>query len=269
MQLARRYVVAIALLLGSVPTVPASATELENKFSSLLVAAEITGGYDRSLFPHWIDVDRDGCNTRYEVLIVEAVTPPSVGSRCRLIGGSWRSEFDNKVFSNPSQLDVDHFVPLAEAWRSGATEWSAQQRINFANDLDLQAALIAVSRSTNRSKSDRDVASWLPPNRAYRCQYLASWVEVKFKWKLTVDIAERKSLEDGLLECGLISQRTSPKLAPTTKSDTPKLQSDLMRYQNCTLARAAGVTPIKRSDNSELYRLNQHMDRDKDGVACE
>lgn len=269
MQLARRYFVAIALLLGLVSASPASATELENKFAALLVAAEITSGYDRSLFPHWIDADRDGCNARYEVLIAEAITPPTVANRCRLIGGSWRSEFDNKIFRNPSQLDVDHFVPLAEAWRSGAANWSAQQRINFANDLDLPDALIAVSRSTNRSKSDRDVASWLPPNRAYRCQYLASWVEVKFKWKLTVDTTERRSLEDGLLECGLISQRTSPKLAPTIKSDKPKLQSNLIRYQNCTLARAAGVTPIRRSENSELYQLNQHMDRDKDGVACE
>ncbi|CAB4577443.1 MAG: DUF1524 domain-containing protein [Actinobacteria bacterium] len=269
MQFARRCFVAIAISLGLVSAAPASAAEIENKFAALLVASEITEGYDRSLFPHWIDADRDGCNARYEVLIAEAITPPSVTNRCRLIGGSWRSEFDYKIFRNPSQLDVDHFVPLAEAWRSGAANWSTQQRISFANDLELPDALISVSRSTNRSKSDRDVASWLPPNRSYRCQYLSSWVEVKFKWKLTVDAAERRSLEDGLLDCGLISQRISPKLAPTTKSDTPKLQPNLIRYQNCTLARAAGVTPIRRSDNSELYQLNQHMDRDRDGVACE
>ena len=269
MRAVTRHIVVISLTLALFPVSSASATELEDKFAALLVAPEISSGYNRDLFPHWIDADRNGCNTRYEVLIAEAISPPTVSGRCRLTGGSWRSEFDNKVINNSSRLDVDHFVPLAEAWRSGAAYWSAQQRIEFANDLSLPDSLIAVSRSSNRSKSDLDVAQWLPPNQNYRCQYLTSWVEVKFKWKLTVDVAERKALEDGLLNCGKITSRIPPKLAPNNKTESPKLQPTNVRYQNCTFARAAGVTPIKRNQNPELYRLNTHLDRDKDGVACE
>lgn len=263
-----RYFIAIGLTLAVLPN-SAAATDIESKFSALLVADEIKTGYQRALFRHWIDADGNGCNTRYEVLIAEAITPPTVSANCRLSGGSWRSEFDNKIIRDFRLLDVDHFVPLAEAWRSGAANWTEKQRTDFANDLNLPDSLIAVSRNSNRSKSDRDVARWLPTNQNYLCQYLISWVEVKFKWKLTVDLTERKALEDGLINCSAISTRVTPKLAPTTKPANPKLQPTIVRYQNCTAAKAAGVTPIRRSANPDLYNLNKHMDRDKDGVACE
>ena len=264
-----RSLIAISILFALSPNTASAATDIESKFSALLIADEIKTGYQRSLFRHWIDVDGNGCNTRYEVLISEAITPPTVSSNCRLSGGSWRSAFDSKVIRDFRLLDVDHFVPLAEAWRSGAANWPEQQRTDFANDLSLPDSLIAVSRNSNRSKSDRDVSEWLPPNQNYRCQYLISWVEVKHKWNLTVDLTERRALEDGLLNCGAISTRVAPKLAPSIKPSSPKLQPSIVRYQNCTLAKAAGVTPIRRSTNLDLYNLNKHMDRDKDGVACE
>lgn len=268
----RRFVgpaVVITVLVALLPATPANSNELESKFSSLLVATEISAGYSRSFFRHWIDADQNGCNARFEVLIAEAVTAPNITSGCRLVGGSWRSLFDNKIINDASLLDVDHFVPLAEAWRSGAAYWSPQQRKEFANDLSLPDSLIAVSRSSNRAKSDRDVASWLPSNRSYVCQYLVSWVAVKAKWKLAVDVEERRALENGLLECGEIAKRTTPKLAPNVRSESPKLQPKATRYQNCTLARAAGVTPIRSSTNPARYQANVHLDRDKDGVACE
>jgi hypothetical protein len=256
-----------ALLVIALAPPSTAATELEMKFATLLVADEVGAGYNRSLFPHWIDADRDGCNARYEVLITEAVVAPAIGARCRLTGGVWISAFDNRRITNPSLLDVDHFVPLAEAWRSGARNWTAQQRIDFANDLDLPESLIAVSRSTNRAKSDSDVANWLPPNSNYRCEYLRSWVVVKAKWQLRVDLRERNALESGLLQCGLLSGRTAPKFV--TDAKTPNLKPVIMKYRNCTLAKAAGVTPIRRDRDPALYRVNTHLDRDKDGIACE
>jgi hypothetical protein len=248
---------------------PAQSSGIETEFAKLLVAAETPAGYNRSFFGEWIDEDRNGCSARFEVLISEAVVKPSVGARCKLTGGKWISIFDNQEFTNASLLDVDHFVPLAEAWRSGANLWTGEQRIAFANDLKLPDALIAVSRTSNRSKSDRDVANWLPPNREYRCSYLVSWVKVKAKWNLRMDATERQALETGLINCGELTKRTAAKFAPNSNGATPKLQPSVVRFQNCTFAKAAGVTPIRRSSNSALYDANKHLDRDKDGVACE
>lgn len=100
-----------------------------------------------------------------------------------------------------SQLDVDHMVPLSEAWDSGAHEWTREQRVAFANDLDLPEALIAVTRSTIRSKGDSDPADWLPPLRSYNCQYAEDWVRIKVKWQLSVDQREFSAIRGVLSTC--------------------------------------------------------------------
>jgi len=84
------------------------------------ISQDKESGYDRSLFKHWIDADKNGCDTRAEVLISEAVVKPKKDKKCKITGGKWLSAYDNKSVINASQLDVDHLVPLAEAWRSGA-----------------------------------------------------------------------------------------------------------------------------------------------------
>ena len=262
-------VFAFFITVALIPAATAQSTEFELAFESLLVATENRTGYDRKLFPHWIDADRNGCNARYEVLISEAIRKPRITGKCNLTGGKWISLFDNRQISNPRQLDVDHFVPLAEAWRSGAYSWDQNRRIQFANDLDLPEALIAVTASSNRSKGDRDVSNWLPSNSDYRCTYLTSWVKVKVKWELTVDMAERKSLEVGLLDCGAIRNRTTPKLLSSSGNSKPRLQPTAQRFNNCTAALAAKVTPIRLATNPALYQANTHLDRDKDGIACE
>ena len=136
---------------------PVSASTLQ-----LEVAEDKTTGYKRSLFKHWIDADNNGCDTRAEVLLEEATTTPKIGAKCKLTGGKWLSAYDGKVVTNPSQLDVDHLVPLAEAWRSGAWKWSDAEREIYANDLQNKRALIAVTGSTNRAKGDKDPSKWLP-----------------------------------------------------------------------------------------------------------
>jgi hypothetical protein len=184
-----------SLLIYSLNIAPTSAAEK----ITLVMTADQIGGYSRNLFKHWIDVDKDGCNTRYEVLIAEAIVKPKVGARCYLTGGKWRSPYDGKVFTNPTGLDIDHMVPLAEAWRSGAWAWTAAQRMDFANDLDDSRSLLAVTASLNRSKGDRDVAAWLPIKA--QCNYISNWIAVKWRFDLTVDPAEGEFLQNKITDC--------------------------------------------------------------------
>jgi hypothetical protein len=183
---------------------------LSQLLAMLPTAAEHRTGYDRDLFHHWIDADSDGCNTRYEVLIIEAVTHPTVGSGCTLSGGYWVSLYDGVAFTDPSGMDIDHMVPLAEAWDSGAYAWSAARREDFANDLGVSWSLIAVSASSNRSKGDRDPAEWLPPKSSYLCTYLADWLAVKVRWSLRVDASERSALQGLIGSCPLTRRPVVP-----------------------------------------------------------
>ena len=199
--------VASLLLLQIHPT-SASANEL-------VVAQDYQGSYSRSAFKHWIDADKDGCNTRAEVLIEEATVKPKIGKKCVLTGGRWLSPYDNKVTTKFSDLDIDHLVPLAEAWRSGAWAWSSAQRQAFANDLSESRALVAVSLSLNRSKGDKDVANWLP--KVNICQYFESWIIVKKKYALTVDSVEAARLNVGIKDCNL----NSPLVGQATPTPTP------------------------------------------------
>lgn len=148
-------------------------------------------GYKRQLFKHWTDDDGDGCNTREEVLIAESITPAQVDAfGCKVVEGDWFSDYDGATHTNPSDLDIDHFVPLKEAWDSGAWGWSASTRQKFANDLSDPRSLIAVTAGQNRSKGDKDLSNWLPPRSEALCTYVTTWVAIKSKWKLSMDPSE-------------------------------------------------------------------------------
>ncbi len=154
---------ALALLPLAATASPAHAAEtlsLHDAIEALPQAAESRDGYERTKFRHWIDEDKDGCNTRNEVLIDEAVTPPTVGPRCKLSGGSWLSYYDDQVVEGPSGLDIDHMAPLAEAWDSGASQWTAARRQAYANNLGAERSLVAVTARTNRQKASY---SFVPP----------------------------------------------------------------------------------------------------------
>lgn len=169
--------------------------------AALAVEAETTDGYDRDLFRHWIDADRDGCDTRDEVLIAENRSSSlAVGPGCTLTEGRWRSWYDAVTTTDPSTFDIDHLVPLAEAWASGAAGWTPQRREAFANDLGAARSLVAVTASSNRSKGDRDPAQWLPRHRS--CRYTTWWLATKSRWSLSVDPAEREALAALVERCG-------------------------------------------------------------------
>ena len=206
----RRNAIAAVLALvasgvvGGVTAGSAQATSVSTKtlLGQLNVTAEHTTGYDRAKFTLWIDADHDGCNTRYEVLIAEARTKPHVGATCTLSGGKWFSPYDGVTTTNPSAFDIDHLVPLAEAWQSGAWRWDADTRKRYANDLGYSADLIAVSAHSNRSKGDQEPQNWLPPRTSYDCTYTAYWVAVKWRWQLNINAAEKTFLTTELTSCG-------------------------------------------------------------------
>lgn len=193
-------VAAVAMLAALFHATPANADTRQNALrvlNSLPVVPEQASGYDRDLFRHWSDLDGDGCDTRESVLIDERVEGRVTG--CEVIGGTWKSRYDGMTTTDPSGFDIDHFVPLKEAWDSGAWRWSASTRERFANDLDYAGALIAVSASSNRSKSDRDPAEWLPERGL--CGYAKTWIAVKFRWRLAVDSQEKSELTRILRGC--------------------------------------------------------------------
>ncbi|MEU3529530.1 HNH endonuclease family protein [Streptomyces sp. NPDC038707] len=177
---------------GTAGRVPGRTVTLpvRDALAALPVRDEDRTGYERTKFKHWVDADKDGCTTRAEVLKAEAVIAPEQGTRCALTGGEWYSPYDDRYIAGPSGLDIDHLVPLAEAWDSGASTWSPAERQSYANDLGDERALIAVSAASNRSKADQDPATWLPPATGYRCQYATDWVADKTRWNLSIDLGE-------------------------------------------------------------------------------
>lgn len=241
--------------------------------SALKVNAEVgSESYLREAFQHWIDADGDSCDTRDEVLQQES----KIKTSCTALKGSWVSAYDGLKTNNPSNFDIDHFIPLKEAWESGASRWDEGTRKSFANDLDYPLSLIAVTASSNRSKSDRDPAGWLPPLKSYRCQYMGTWVAVKYRWSLTVDAAEKKVLASSLGTCGKQSNVPVPKKATIRLGAAPSASSSPVptapagthpRFASCAEAKRNGFSgPYTKGKNPEY---EWYQDRDGDGVVCE
>jgi len=160
------------------------------------------GGYNRDLFPTWRDLDGDGCDAREQTLLEESVIPPTIDpATCEVLAGRWWSSYDDVWITDPSQLDIDHLVPLAEAWRSGAWAWTADQRLAYANDTSNWQTLTAVTATSNRSKSDSDPSEWRPTNSSTWCAYATAWIEVKATWQLSVDEIEAIRLSEMLATC--------------------------------------------------------------------
>lgn len=178
---------------------------VEQLLNTLTVETEHTETpYDRDKFKHWTKNDTHGskCDVRDYVLIMEAQTPPDIiDSECKIFGGQWYSTYDNTVVDDSSKLDIDHMVPLKEAWDSGAWAWTNKTRETFANDVEWEPSLTAVSASSNRSKSADDPADWLPTNNNHTCDYTWEWVTVKIRWQLTVDEKEHQTLNETLNRC--------------------------------------------------------------------
>jgi hypothetical protein len=195
------FIAALLLLSGTANAAPAvSFKDAKTGLATLKVVDESRTGYVRTKFKHWVGAG-NGCDSRKAVILAEAIIKPVVEKGCVIKGGEWLSVYDLVKVTEAGKLDVDHMVPLAEAWDSGASAWDAAKREMYANDQTDPRHLIAVTGASNRSKSDRDPAEWLPTNKAYLCEYLTNWVSIKVRWNLSVDKIEKAAIETGIKSC--------------------------------------------------------------------
>ncbi|MFJ5777796.1 HNH endonuclease family protein [Streptomyces sp. NPDC093094] len=160
-------------------------------------------GYDRDRFGSaWADTDSNDCDTRDDILRRDLTDVELGDDGCRVTSGTLGPDpytgQDIAFVRGRSKVDIDHVVALSDAWQKGAGQWAPRKRIAFANDpLNLRA----VDAGTNRGKGDGDAATWLPPNKAYRCAYVANQVAVKRKYGVWVTAAEKEAMKQVLARC--------------------------------------------------------------------
>lgn len=241
-------------------------------------------GYDRELFgPAWEDVDRNGCDTRNDILRRDLTHITTEPNGCIVLTGVLADPFTAKVINftrgqaTSREVQIDHIVPLSLAWQTGAQQMSAGDRIAFAND---PLNLLAVDGSANASKSDSDAASWLPPNKSFRCEYVALQIAVKAKYGLWVTAPEKDAMERVLASCPnqpLPDQGSrievkdpvveKPTQAPTQQTTAPSgNDSTDPRFGTCKEAKANGYGPYTKGQDAEY---EWYRDADKDGKVCE
>jgi hypothetical protein len=161
-------------------------------------------GYSREKFPHWSkasefgwDPPQSSCNAREAALIRDGEAV-EVGSECKVESGTWLDPYTNQTFTDPQDIDTDHVVPLANAWRSGASTWDNDARERYANDPQV---LLSVEDNANQSKGDKGPEAWRPPNEAEWCDYAIRWIGIKDKYDLSVNEQEKATLAEMLDEC--------------------------------------------------------------------
>lgn len=269
---------------------PATGSAAEALAALVVKGSAPRTGYERDLF-HWrSDVDRNGCDTRNDVLRRDLRSVLfGAGTRgCLVLTGTLPDPYSGEtlrmVRGGGDGIDVDHVVALGNAWVSGAARWSEEQRTRFGND---PLNLLAVSASQNRQKGDGDAATWLPASKAFRCAYVARQVAVKRSYALAVKPAERAAIERVLSRCPGQPMPTSAQVTPPatdprapvgerpTPSPTPSrgagdgsgsgAVAGSTPYENCDAARAAGAAPVHRGEPGYA----PHLDRDDDGTGCD
>jgi uncharacterized protein DUF1524/excalibur calcium-binding domain-containing protein len=219
-------------------------------------------GYDRDEFgPGWVLID--GCDMRERMLARDlrrvAYEP---GDDCEVASGVLRDPYtatEIQFRGDAREIDIDHVVALGDAWQKGAQQWSYRRRVAFAND---PLNLLAADASANRSKGDGDAATWLPPNKAFRCEYVARQIAVKRRYRAWVTAAEKAAMDRVLARCADTRLPRSPRPRITIRKPGPGRV-----FENCDAVRAAGLDPLERGDG--IYERNTHMDGDGDGMACE
>lgn len=255
-------------------------------------------GYSRDQFgPAWADADRNGCDTRNDILArdLSGVTFTPGTHDCVVLTGTLEDPYTGAEIAfqrgqaTSSAVQIDHVVALSDAWQKGAQQWDAATRERFAND---PANLLAVGGSANEQKSDGDAATWLPANKAFRCEYVARQIGVKARYGLWVTHAEKGAMTRVLSSCpdqavpgdaapvavepaagsdsgtvatpGQVAPAAGSGTGSDTGADTGSGSADVY-YTNCAAAWAAGAAPLRQGDPG--YRAK--LDGDHDGVACE
>ncbi|KAJ3297866.1 hypothetical protein HK104_011434 [Borealophlyctis nickersoniae] len=180
------------------PGIPSGSTARSQLAALSVMPTGSSDGYSREKFPHWSTVS-GSCNTRETVLKRDG-TNVVTNSACAATSGTWKSPYDGATWTLASDIDIDHVVPLANAWRSGASAWTTSRRQQFANDLT-NPQLIAVTDNVNQAKGDKSPDQWKPPLASYHCTYARMWVRVKYVYDLTITSAEKSALTSMLNTC--------------------------------------------------------------------
>ncbi|GAB5080414.1 GmrSD restriction endonuclease domain-containing protein [Arthrobacter sp. AD-310] len=218
-------------------------------------------GYERALFgPTWADVDKNGCDTRNDILrrdLTEITYTSSVPCTVKtgILADPYTGTSINFIrgTTTSSAVQIDHVVALSDAWQKGAQQLTTEQRTAFANDpLNLQAT----DGLTNQQKGDGDAATWLPPAKGFRCEYVARQVSVKARYGLWVTQAEHDAIAGILASC---PGQPAPAYVAAASN------AAVVYYANCAEAVAAGAAPLYAGTAG--YRSG--LDGDGDGVACE
>ncbi|MBX7445668.1 MULTISPECIES: DUF1524 domain-containing protein [unclassified Arthrobacter] len=284
------------LAAGVAATAPNAQPAYATRALDLLATLPIKGrapktGYDRALFGQaWADVDRNGCDTRNDILKRDLTGITYTNSvPCKVQSGTLADPYTGTSISfvrgsgTSSAVQIDHVVALSDAWQKGAQQLTVEQRTAFANDpLNLQAT----DGPTNIKKGDGDAATWLPPNKAFRCEYVARQISVKATYGLWVTQAEHDAMARILGDCAgqlAPTNQTAPVIEPapapaavapaTPVAPAPVAPAPVAPapapaaayYANCAAARAAGAAPLYAGQAG--YR--SALDRDSDGIACE
>ncbi|KAI2634045.1 hypothetical protein GGS21DRAFT_125975 [Xylaria nigripes] len=192
---------AAVVLAAPMPTTPGIPTtdSARTALAGLIVSTNADDGtYERDQFPTWIAISGN-CNTREWVLKRDGDNV-EVGNDCYPTNGTWTSPYDGEMWSLPSDVDIDHMVPLKNAWISGANAWDTSKRQAFANDVT-RPQLWAVTDNVNESKGDKGPDEWQPPLTSFYCVYARSYIEVKSYWELSITTAEKDALREMLDSC--------------------------------------------------------------------
>lgn len=300
------YLLAQGVTVAAPKTQPAFATKAIDLLATLPIKGRAPKtGYDRALFGQaWADVDRNGCDTRNDTLKRDLTGIKYTNSvPCKVQSGMLADPYTGTSINflrgaaTSSAVQIDHVVALSDAWQKGAQQLTTEQRTAFANDpLNLQST----DGPTNMKKGDGDAATWLPPNKGFRCEYVARQISVKATYSLWITQAEHDAMARILADCsGQLAPTNQPAPVAPTPAPVPEPAPAVaaapvapapapapvapapahvapapapapaapaaVYYANCTAAKAAGAAPIYAGQAG--YRAA--LDRDSDGVACE
>lgn len=247
-------------------------------------------GYDRDRFgPAWLDADRNGCDTRNDILAQYLRAVRLENNGCVVAAGSYEDPYTGSKIEywhgDGALIDIDHVVSMGNAWATGAFGWEIKKRAAFAND---PLNLLPADAGANRQKGDGDAATWLPANKSFRCAYVSRQVAVKAKYDLHLTAPEKAAIQRVLTTCldqalqsdtwgaptvvdHNITDPAEPggdagtKSSPTPSAPVSPVATGSVYFQNCDAARAAGAGPVRLGDPG----YGNHLDGDGDGIACE
>lgn len=271
----------VGLILSPTPSqeMSAATTTAIQELNKLIVKGRAPKtGYDRDLFGSgWVDINRNGCDTRNDILIRD-LTKRTMDGKCKVLAGTLDDPYSTRIVKfvrgGASEVDIDHVVALSDSWQKGAQSWKFAKRVAFAND---PLNLLAADASLNRQKGDSDAASWLPPDRSARCSYVARQIAVKKKYKVWVTSAEKSAMSKVLSTCKtqkLPSPGPQPTIASNTGGSEPVSQGQSTadgktdpRFETCKALFAAGYKGGYRRGIDPEY--DWYRDGDSDGIVCE